>query len=71
MLFVNTLGVYKGPTFSLRSEKNLGRVSIYMVHICRIYLVIRTQNKAEVSISGVEMFCIGVSLGPQTITVEY
>ena len=37
---------------SLRLEKNFDarRVSIYMVHIGRIYSVIRTQNKAEVSI---------------------
>ena len=43
------------PDFSLRLEKNfdarlIGRVPIYMVHIGSIYLVIRTQNKAEVSI---------------------
>ena len=54
-MFVNTPRVYKRPDFSLRLEKNfdtslLGRVQIYVVHIGRIYLVIRTQNKAEVSI---------------------
>jgi len=54
-MFVNTLRVYKRFNVSLRSEKNfdarlVGHVSIYMVHIGRIYLVIRTQNKAEVSI---------------------
>jgi len=31
----------------------------YMVHIGRIYLVIRTQNKAEVSIRGDEIFSEG------------
>ena len=63
-MFVDTLRVYKRPDFSLRSEKNfdarlVGRVSIYTVHIGRIYLVIRNQNKAEVSILGVEMFLLG------------
>ena len=55
VMFVNTLRLYIGLEFSLRLEKNfdarlVGRVSIYIVHIGRIYLVIRTQNKAEVSI---------------------
>jgi hypothetical protein len=54
-MFVNTLSVYKRLNFSPRLEKNfdarlVGRVSIYMVHIGRIYSFIRTQNKAEVSI---------------------
>ena len=54
-LVANKLRVYKVRTFSLRLEKNfdagpVGRVSIYTVHIGRIYSVIRTQNKAEVSI---------------------
>ena len=54
-MFVNTPRVYKRLKFSLRLEKNfdarlIGRVPIYMVHIGRIYLVIRTQNKAGVSI---------------------
>jgi hypothetical protein len=54
-LVANKLRVYKGRKFSLRLEKNfdarvIGRVPIYMVQIGRIYLVIRTQNKAEVSI---------------------
>jgi len=75
VMFVNTLRVYKRLTFSLRLEKNFDarlvrRLSIYMVHIGRIYSVIRTQNKAEVSIGGVEMFYIQVSFGPQQITVE-
>ena len=55
-MFVNTLRLYKRPNFSLRLEKNfdaglVGRVSIYMVHIGSIYLVIRTENKPEVSFS--------------------
>ena len=62
------LRAYKRPNFSLRLEKNfdarlIGHVQIYMVHIGRIYLVIRTQNKAE-------MFYIQASFGPQKITVE-
>ena len=74
-MFVNTLRLYIGLEFSLRLEKNfdarlIGRVPIYMVHIGRIYLVIRIPNKAEVSIWGVEMFYIQVSFGPQKITVE-
>ena len=61
-MFVNTLRVYKRPDFSLRLEKNfdaklIGSVPIYMVHIGRIYLVIGTQNKAEVGVWGVVMFC--------------
>ena len=69
------LGSIKRSNFSLRLEKNfdarvIGRVSIYMVHIGRIYLVIRTQNKAEASIWGVKMFYIEVSFGPQKITYE-
>ena len=76
VIFVSTPRAYTRPNSSLRLEKNLydvrlvGRVSIYTVHISRIYLVIRTQNKAEVSIWGVEMFYIQVSFGPQKITVE-
>ena len=54
-MFVNTPRVYTGPDLSIRLEKNfdarlIGRVPIYMVRIGRVYLVIRTQNKAEVSI---------------------
>ena len=68
-MFVNMLRVYKRPNFSLSLEKNfdtrlIRRISIYMVHIGRIYLVIRTQNKAE------EMLYIQVSFGPQKMTVE-
>ena len=54
VMFVNTLRVYKRPNFSLRLEKNfdarpVGRVLIHGSY-SRIYSVIRTQNKAEVSI---------------------
>jgi len=53
----NTLTAYK-----LRLENNLrrqtSRMSIDTVHIGRNCVVIRTQNKAEVSIWGVEMFFI-------------
>jgi len=49
-MFVNTLGVYEGPKFSIRLEKSFdprlhGRVSIYMVHIGMIYLVIEPRIK--------------------------
>jgi len=73
VMFVNMLRVYKRPNFSLSLEKNfdtrlIRRISIYMVHIGRIYLVIRTQNKAEVSIWGAKIFYIQVSFGPQKIS---
>ena len=52
----------------------LNSINLYMcqyIIIGRIYSVIRTQNKAEVSIWGVEIFFfIQVSFGPQKITVE-
>ena len=77
VMFVNTLRLYKRLKVSLRLEKNfdarlIGPVSIYMVHIGRIYLVIRsrTQNKAEVSFWGVEMFNIQVSFGPQKLLLN-
>ena len=75
VMFVNALGVYIRPNFSVRLEKNCDArliecVAIHMVHIGRIYLVIRTQNKGDVSIWGVEVFYIQVSFGPQQITVE-
>ena len=45
VMFVNTSRDYKTPNYALGLEKNLnarpvGRVSIYMVYIGRIYLVI-------------------------------
>ena len=69
VMFVNMPSAYKRPTFSLSLETKfdarlVGCGSIYMVHIGRIYLVIRTQNKAE------EMLYIQVSFGPQKMTVE-
>ena len=67
-------GSYKKPNVSLGLGKNLRRQTswtcIDMVHIGRIYLVIRKQNKVEVSICGVEMFYIQVSFGLQKVIVE-
>ena len=74
VIFVNTLRAYKRPNFSLKLENNLRRQTsltcIDWVHIGRIYLVIRTQNKPEVSIWCVKMFYIQVSFGPQKFFVE-
>jgi len=75
VMLVNTLRVYIRLRFSLKLEKNFDarpvrRVPIYTVHIGWSYKITQTKNKAEVSIWGVEMFYIQVSLGPQKITVE-
>ena len=74
VMFVNTPRAYKRHNFSLRLEKNLqrqtSRTCIETVHIGRIYLVIRTHNKAEVSIWSIEMFFIQVSFAQQKSNVE-
>ena len=48
----------------------IGPVPIYMIHISKSFSVIRTQNKPEVSIWGVEMFYIQAIFGSQKCTVE-
>jgi len=51
VVFVNTPRAYERLNFSLRLENNLWRqTSIDTAHIGIICLVVRTQNKAEVSI---------------------
>jgi len=69
-MFVNAPRAYKRPNLSFRLENNLSRTSIHTVHIGRIYLVIRTQNKAEFSIWGVEMLrklLLNVNCGVKTV----
>jgi len=60
--------------FSLRIENNLrlqtSRTSIDKVHIGRICLVIRTQNKVEIRICGIKVFYEYASFVPQIITFE-
>ena len=74
VMLVNVLMVYNRPNPSLGLVIKLrgqpsGR-SIDTIDIGRICLVIRSQNKAQASIWGVEMFYIEVSFEPQKINVE-
>ena len=62
VMFINTPRAYKRHNISLGLENHLrrqtSRTSIGTVHRDRICLAIRTENKAEVSICGVEMLYI-------------
>ena len=74
VMLVDTQRAYKRRRFSFWVDKNLQRrnyrTSVHTTDISRIFLVIRNQNKAEVGISGVEMFWIIFSFERQQITAE-
>ena len=73
-MLVNGPMTYKRPNFPLRLEKNLKRQTcrstIDTVDIGRICLISQTQNKAGISIWGIEMFYVQISFDPQKITAE-